>query len=458
MVTAEDVLATVRVYADRVHDLLRRLGCGPAAAQRVVEMSALELVTALAAGPGPLADPAAPGDPLGWWFARARDLARSCEGEPAEIAFGAGVLGGDPRQGRLGEALDARPEAERVALLLRDSYDLPAPSVGWALGLDPDGALAAVGRARLALLPLLAGGPVATLDGPAHPSDPAGLARLGEGGQVATRDATLRRHVQSCPSCGAVVGDQERARRLLRGLSVMALPERTREDLLAAVGAAAQRALPTAVPLTAGPPRDPDRAGATSRRGALSVAALAGGVLLAVMVGVFVGLVLSRSPAATTPSATDLLAAPSTEPVPTPPAAPTAPGPPPKTTGTPTTHVFTITPAPAPTVPPSKPATTASPATVAAESLALALSPAAGPSGTVVQVAGRGWTPGATLSIDYRDVLGRTTGAGAQVVVDTRGRFTTSLTADDPANLPGRHTVQARDGTHSAEAVFTSSG
>ncbi len=450
MVTAEDVLATVRVHADRVHDLLRRLGCGPAAAQQTVTASALDLVTTQAG------DPAAAGDPVGWWFARARDLARSCEGQPDAIAVGAGVLGSDPGQARLAQALDARPEVERVALLLRDSYDLPATSVGWALGLDPDGALAAVGAARLALLPLLAGGPVATLDLQAHPTDPAGLARLGEGGQVATRDATLRRHVQSCPSCGAVVGDQERARRLLRGLAVIALPEPAREDLLAAVGAAAQHALPTGVPRAAGPPIVAEQSFAPGRRGALSAAALAGGVLLAVMVGVLVGLVLSRSPAATAPSGTKLLAAPTTEPAPTPPPAPV---PPPKATPQPTINVFTITPTPAPAVAPTaRPVPTTEPPVVGGETRALALAPAAGPNGTVVQVSGQGWTPGATVSIDYSDVLGRTTGAGAQVVVDARGRFTTALTTDDPANLPGRHTVQARDGTHSADAVFTATG
>ena len=96
--------------------------------------------------------------------------------------------------------------------------------------------------------------------------------------------------------------------------------------------------------------------------------------------------------------------------------------------------------------------------TVVAEPLSLQLDPAAGPAGTVVQVVGRGWSPGASVTIVYRDPLGRATGAGAQVAVDARGRFTTPLATDDPANLPGRHTIVAQDGTHSAEATFTASG
>lgn len=491
MVTAEDVLTTVRVHADRVHDLLRRLGCGPAVAQQIVETSALQLVAARAAGPlspgdpdsigvaahpGPATigrpatpgDPVAAADPVGWWFARAEDLARSSVGDRDEIAAGAGVPSSDAGQARLAEALAARPEAERVAVLLRDAYDLPAVSVGRVLGLDPDDAMAAVGQARLALLPALAGGPVAALD--AHATDPAGLGRLAEGGQVATRDATLRRHVQSCQRCGALVGDQERARRLLRPLVVIALPHAAREHLLAAVTAAARDALPAATLPAATLPAatvltgtlltDPAQTGAPGGRRVLSGTMLAVGIVLAVAVGLLVGFVRSGSPTGTAPSTSDLLPAPTVDPVRTLPAPSAVTAPPPPATSQPTTNVFTITPTPAPTTaqPRSPVATTAPPPTVVTEPLSLALAPASGPNGTVVRVTGRGWRPGATVAIDYRDVLGGVTGAGAQAVVDARGRFTTSFTAADPANLPGRHTVQARDGTHSAAAAFTSTG
>ena len=469
MVTAEDVLATVRVHADRVHDLVRRLGCRPAAALQIVETSALDLVATQVGEPATTpSDPTAAADPVGWWFARGRELARSTTDARDEIVIGAGFLSTDAGQARLAGALDERPEVERVLLLLRDAYDLPAATVGRVLGLAPDDAMTAVGQARLALLPSLAGGPAAVLD--AHTTDPAGLARLAEGGQVATRDATLRRHVQSCQRCGAVVGDQERARRLLRGLVVIALPDAAREQLLAAVTAAARATLPTATlptaalltgtVLTGTVLTDAEQAVAPGRRRALSGLMLAVGLLLAVAVGLLVGFVLSRSPTATAPSGNDLLPSPTADPVRTLPAVPTVTAQPPTATAQPTTSVFTITPTPAPITAPTKPpvATTAPPPTVVAEPLSLALAPATGPNGTVVQVTGRGWKPGATVVIGYRDVLGGATGAGAQAVVDARGRFTTSLTADDPANLPGRHTVQARDGTHSADAVFTSTG
>lgn len=467
MVTAEDALATVRVHADRVHDLVRRLGCGPAAALQIVETSALQLVAAQAD------DPMAAADPVGWWFARAGDLARSSVRGRDEIAFGAGIPSTDTGQARLTEVLAARPEAERVAVLLRDAYDLPAASVGRVLGLEPDDAMAAVGQARLALLPAVASGPVAALD--AHTTNPAGLARLAEGGQVATRDATLRRHVQSCQRCGAVVSDQELSRRLVRPLVVLALPDAAREHLLTAVTAAARNALPTAaLPAAALPAAtlpaatvltgtlltDPEQAGPPGRRRVLSGAILAVGIVLAVAVGLLVGFVLSRSPTATAPSANDLLPSPSADPVRTLPAPAAVTAPSPTTTVQPTTSVFTITPTPAPTTAQPRPpvATSAPPPTVVAERLSLALAPTSGPNGTVVQVTGRGWKPGAGVAIDYRDVLGAATGAGAQAVVDARGRFTTSLTAADPANLPGKHTVRARDGTHSAEVVFTSTG
>lgn len=455
MVTAEDVLATVRVHADRVHDLVRRLGCRPAAALQIVETSALDLVATQVGEPATTpSDPTAAADPVGWWFARGRELARSTTDARDEIVIGAGFLSTDAGQARLAGALDERPEVERVLLLLRDAYDLPAATVGRVLGLAPDDAMTAVGQARLALLPSLAGGPAAVLD--AHTTDPAGLARLAEGGQVATRDATLRRHVQSCQRCGAVVSDQERARRLLRGLVVIALPDAAREQLLAAVTAA----LPTAALLTGAVLNDAEPAVGPGRRRALSGPMLAVGLLLAVAVGLLVGFVLSRSPTATAPSGSDLLPSPTADPVRTLPAVPTLTAPPPTATAQPTTSVFTITPTPAPTTAPTKPpvATTAPPPTVVAEQLSLALAPASGPNGTVVQVTGRGWKPGATVVIGYRDALGGATGAGAQAVVDARGRFTTALTADDPANLPGRHTVQARDGTHAADAVFTSTG
>ena len=47
LVSADDVVAAVRVHADRVHDLLRRSGCGAEEAVEVCESYALALIDAL---------------------------------------------------------------------------------------------------------------------------------------------------------------------------------------------------------------------------------------------------------------------------------------------------------------------------------------------------------------------------------------------------------------------------
>ena len=450
MPSADDVLSVVRVHADRVHDAVRRLGCAPETAVEVVETSALDLVDTLQARPDTV------GDLVGWWFARARDLGHDVADHAGDLPLGGGVLGSDRGQARLAEALEARPERELAALLLRDSYDLPAASVGTALGLDPDAAMATVAAGRLALLPALVDGPVASLRG--HAADLAALGRLGEGGQVATRDAIARRHTQSCDVCSAVVHDQERARRLLRGLTVLALPDGEREALLTRVAAYAAEALPAGGAVLVSSAAEP-------RRRALSLPLVALGVLLAVALGLLVGYLLSRPPVATAPSARQgplpLVDTPTPAPAPTAPAARATVTAAPSLT--PSYTVFTVTPTPAPTTaapvtatttPPPVTSTTA-PATVVTEPLSLTLSPTAGPNGTVVTATGRGWSPGQVVTLTYRDPLGNDTGSGAQPVVDARGRFTTTLTASDPTGVPGRHAVDATDGTHTASAPFT---
>src|SRR5688572_4688922 len=134
-------------------------------------------------------------------------------------------------------------------LLLRDSYDLPATSVGAALGTDEAGALELVGRARLAFLPLVDAVPALSV--PAHQSDLGALARIGEGGPVAARDATVRRHALSCDSCRELTDGQQRAHLLLSGLTVIALPEADRVGVLSRVEDQAYAVLPTAAGLVA---------------------------------------------------------------------------------------------------------------------------------------------------------------------------------------------------------------
>ncbi|MCW2616443.1 MAG: hypothetical protein JWN08_3437, partial [Frankiales bacterium] len=241
-ISTEDITAAVRVHLDRVHDAVRRLGCGPQEALEVVEASALDLVEAVADRPETVEDA------VGWWFARARTLGRQVAvADPADLPLGGGVLAVDEDQQVLAESLDQLPERERVALLLRDSYDLPDLSVGAALGTDGDGAMRLVARARLAFLPLV--DDEAATRPPAHQDDLGALARLGEGGPVAARDATVRRHALSCDACRAVTDAQQRAHLLLTGLTVVGVPEADRAEVLARVEALASELLPSGAAL-----------------------------------------------------------------------------------------------------------------------------------------------------------------------------------------------------------------
>ena len=441
MLTADEVLAAVRVHADRVHDAVRRLGCGPEAAVEVVEESALDLVDTAARQPDSV------GDPVGWWFARARMLARSLDAGDEALPVGGGVLGGDSNQVRLAEALEGRPERERAALLLRDSYDLPAAAVGTALGLDPIAAMEVVGSARLAFLPALLGGTAPVLSD--HSVDLGALARLSEGGQLAARDATTRRHVQSCNRCGDALDAMERARRLLSGLTVVALPDAEREGLLARVAARALQVLPQAEPEPADDWEDDE----PHRRWSLSLIAL--GLVVAGGLGIGIGLLVSRG--STSAPVTDGGALPLVTSAPIlslPPGPVTSPTVASSPTLSPTPRVFVITPSPTP--PPTATPTSASATpTISAEPLSLELTPSSGPNNTEMSVNGTGWTPGATVTLTYVQAINGNAGSTASVVVDERGRFTSTLTAHDGQAIPGAHQVQGSDGTHHAGASFT---
>ncbi len=442
MTTADELMAAVRVHADRVHDAVRRLGCPPDAAIEVVLTSAVELVDLVATQPDEVPDP------VGWWFARARNLGRAVAGagEDDALPVGGGVLGGDANQLRVAQALESRPERDRAALLLRDSYDLPATAVATALGTDPVAAMELVGAARLAFLPALLGGaPVSLGD---HDVDLAALARLGEGGAVAARDATTRRHVQSCARCADVLDAQERARRLLSGLTVVAMPDAAREDLLTRVGSRAQAVLPVAVPVVVEEVYDDEDE--PHRRYSLSLMAL--GLLTALGVGVGFGIAANRdraiSPAQAVQGVPRITEAPALT-------APPRPAPDPAVTPSvsPTPRFYVITPSPTPS-PTVAPTVTVEP-TVSLEPLALELVPSTGPNDTEMTVNGVGWTPGAFVTVEYRLTIGNGSGSSATVLADERGRFTTLLTAHDPNGIPGDHQVTADDGAHQASATFT---
>jgi len=436
-VCAEDVLAAVRVHADRVHDAVRRLGCDPRAAAEVVETSALDLVDAVATRPETVPDA------VGWWFARARALAVRVAARTPDLPLGGGVLSVDEDQEVLAEALDQLPEPERFVLLLRDSYDLPAESVAAAVGTDPVSAMERVGRARLAFLPLVDDEPAPAV--PAHQSDVGALARIGEGGPVAARDATTRRHVLSCEACRGLTDAQQRAHLLLTGLTVVALPEAERVGVLARVETAAHAALPVSAELLIPYQDEGWDEDVEPRSFSLLLVLLL--LLIAGILGVGLGLLLTQTGAdeltgaGTLPEDAQLISPP-------PPAPSATVSPPTLEFPAPRTTVFVIPPS---SPPPPSPEPTVAPVP---EPLAITLDPASGPNGEPLTVNGTGWTAGVEVLIEYVDPAGRPTGSQAVISADARGRFTAELAAFDPENLPGRHVVRAGDGEVTAEAAY----
>jgi DNA-directed RNA polymerase specialized sigma24 family protein len=438
VLTSDELMAVVRVHADRVHDAVRRLGCGPDASVRVVQQSALELVEAAGHRSSEVTDP------VGWWFTRARSLGRKATTEDDELPLGGGVLSTDAYQVRLAEALESRPERERAALLLRDSYDLPLPTVATVLALDEEAAAELVAQARLSFLPLLTTTPAVPHSD--HVAQLGPLGRVAEGGAVAARETSARRHVQGCASCAAIVDAQERARRLLSGLTVVAMPDGDREVLLARVEDRARPLLPVAEPL-----EDEDWDDEPSRGYSLSLMAL--GLVLAVGAGAGVGALASRGDPIT--ALTDqrslplVTAAPVLNVRPAPSVTATA-----SPTPSPSPRVFVVTPSPTPT--PTATVTVEPTATDTAQPTTLVLDPTSGPADTQITVTGEGWTPGSQILVQFHNAFGNGAGATAQAVADPQGTFTTTIAAhDNNQNFVGPHTVSADDGMHHAETTFT---
>lgn len=444
-IAAEDLSAAVRVHADRVHDFLRRLGCTPSASIEVVETSALDLVETAAGSPRQVTDL------VGWWFGRARALGTRVAGGATDLPLGGGLLAADADQARVAEALEQLPERERVAVLLRDSYALSPAAVAVALGTDADAAMETAGRGRLRFLQAV-GDELPSTGG--HPVQLAALARLGMGGPVAARDATPRRHAQSCAICGAVLAAQERAHRLLSGLTVVALPDADRDALLARVDSQARAALPAVGSL----PLEEDLDDVLDERPSrllLPLYALVG-IVVAVVLGSVIGVLASRenrTSSTIAPPDDGALPAVTAAPLASPSPVPSVVPPP---SVVPSPSVFTISPTPvAPPAPPSGAQSSPEPAT---EPLTLTGDPTSGPNGQTVTVQGTGWLAAATMTCDYLDPLGRRTGSRAEQAVDARGRFTTTISAQDPANLPGRHTIRCTDGTSTATTPYQVTG
>ena len=423
-------MAVVRVHADRVHDAVRRLGCSGDAAVQVVQDSAVDLVEAVASRPETVEDA------VGWWFARARALARRTAASSPDLPLGGGVLAVDEDQEVLAEALDQLPEQQRWALLLRDAYDLPVASVGAALGGDPATAMDQVARARLEFLPLVDDEPAPRV--PPHQSELGSLARIAEGGPVAAADATARRHALSCESCRSLTDSLQRAHLLLTGLAVAALPERERAPLIARVEDLAYRRLPTTAQLVAAQQAYALEEEEDVEPRLFSPLLVTLSLVLAVLLGLGVGLLLSRTggvgslvgSGGTAPEDVELLAPPS-------PAPEQLVSPPPVVAPRPRTTVFVIPPPrPVPPPPPATPSPTAAP-------LAVSVDPSSGPDGATLTVTGTGWTPGATVRLEYLDPTGLPTGSESSVVVDDAGALLRHARRRGPER-PARRAHRAR--------------
>lgn len=434
-VSADAFVAVVRAYADRVHDDVRRLGCSATEAAEIVETSAVGLAERLRARPHEVRDL------IGTWFRDARVYADRVAGTTAgaDVEAGAGIVQRSEDDAATRAALARLAERDRVALLLRDAYDLPYVSTGVALGLDADAAATLVARARLRFLRLAAG------EAPADPEDHdealATAARLADGQLAPEAVAGAERHVAKCPICTAVVPAQREARRLLSGLAIIAMRDADRDALLTRATAAAERLLPTAAEVEAAGERGP--------RALLPIPLVAGCLGGALVLGSLLGLATgggndggraAPSFIPDTPTASATASA-------TPSVTPTASRP---------TATATATAGPS-TAPPSQGPSEPPPFSPYPGSARVALSSPAGPNSNTVTVTGTGWQPGAKVHLVYLDPLRRPTGQTADAVAGRFGGFTAEIVCYDPQSLPGPHYVRASNAYgQSAEATYTS--
>jgi DNA-directed RNA polymerase specialized sigma24 family protein len=286
LVSADDFVSAVRVYADRVNDLLRRSGSPALQAIEVTETQALALLDATVSAPETVIDLA------GWWFARAIEHASSDGGSstPAAVDGPISVLAGTTGEGQVRAALAGLPEAERAAVVLRDGYDLPPQAVGVALhrGAESAAELTATGRLRL----------VAAYDGRGVPDlsahmgrttvDLVSLSKLAEGTLEAPRAAPLRRHIGNCPACEEAYESLAKGRRLAAGLPISAMDDDARESMIDRIARRATALLPSHEAVLRAVDEDHDPGPAVSPVIAVIV------LVLALTLGIAIAVVSSR--------------------------------------------------------------------------------------------------------------------------------------------------------------------
>lgn len=439
LVSADDFVSAVRVYADRVNDLLRRNGVPALESIEVAETQSLALLDAVVNAPETVIDLA------GWWFARAIECTTEGLDQPRmdvadqPISMLAGTLG----EAEVRAALEELPDAERAAVVLRDGYDLPEQAIGVALrrGRESAAELTAVGRLRL----------VAAYDGRRAPDltghtarmtvDLVSLSRLADNTLEAPRAAPLRRHAASCQACEDVVDALAKGRRLAAGLPIIAMDDDARESMIDRVAARAEAVLPSHEEVLHAVDEDHDPGPVVSP--VLAVVAL----VLAITLGI--GLAMIKH-ADSSPSA--------------------APGPahtfqPPEQTlfslppvkvprhsgrtaspGTTASAPGRDTNRPSRSDAPSSEPTTQSPPPVAAPA-AITLSPTRGRTNTTITVSGTGFKPGSVVHLSYAN--GR---SNSTAHVDASGDFVGELQAN--ALLPGTNVVTAHGAGKTASARF----
>ncbi|HWC35725.1 MAG TPA: hypothetical protein VG650_12980 [Mycobacteriales bacterium] len=427
LVSADDFVSAVRVYADRVNDLLRRRGIPPVEAIDVLETHALALLDAVVNAPETVIDLA------GWWFARAVETTTAARRQAtAGDDETTSMLAGTESEERVRAALASLEDGQRDAVILRDAYDLPPQAVGVALRRGSDAAADLTAKGRLALVESYDERPAPDLGGHSGRTivDITSLSRLADDSLDSPRAAPLRRHVANCAACEEVLETLARGRRLAAGLPIIALPDDAREALIDRVAQSAAEALPSHDAVLRAVDEDHDPGPPVSP----IIAVIA--VVLAVALGVGVGAISrahrSLGPLAPSPPPSLASVTPSFSVSPSPhrhrSASPSAT---PSLSSAPT---FSVTPLP-------PPPTSSTPVRAS-----IALSPSSGRSGTNIEVAGAGWTPGSHVSVSY---AGKPQ-AGTRVSAD--GTFAVTVVAN--AVLPGTRRVTATNGDQSATATF----
>jgi DNA-directed RNA polymerase specialized sigma24 family protein len=426
-VSADDFISAIRIYADRVNDLLRRRGIPPLEAIDILETHSLALLDTVINAPETVIDLA------GWWFARAFEMTSAARGDAAAADDEAtSVLAGTETEQRVRAALDTLLEAERSAVILRDAYDLPHQAVGVALRRGQDSAADLTAAGRLALVSAYDGQPSPTLAGHSGRAtvDVTSLSRLADGTLDTPHAAPLRRHVSNCAACEEMLETLARGRRLAAGLPVIAMDDDAREAMLERIAERAIATLPSHDAVLRAVDEDHDPGPLVSP----VVAVLA--LLLAVALGVGVG-ALSRAgdstlgPLADTP-------APSLTPVV--PAFSVSPSPHRSRTTSPSPSIT-------PSLIPTPTQTVSAPPVQVTFHPTITLSPPVGRSGSDFTVTGAGWVPGSRVFVSYAAK------PQTSARVNSDGSWSASVVAN--AFLPGQRVVTVTDGPHTVHAFFT---